>query len=68
MEMRILNDDRHQTGNFYDLTPQAVNYRPPQRSLVESQLPEMAGNPLRTLDLFAGCGGLAYGMQVTATH
>ena len=47
------------------LSDEAANYRPPEQSLAESELPEMKGNPLATLDIFAGCGGLSYGLEMS---
>ena len=47
------------------LSYEAANYRPPEQSLAESELPEMKGNPLATLDIFSGCGGLSYGLEMS---
>ncbi len=46
-----------------DLSYEAAKYRPPEESLAESELLEMKGDPLATLDIFSGCGGLSYGLE-----
>ena len=50
------------TRQFQDLPEAARNYSPPESSLRESEFVEIA-RPLRTFDLFAGCGGLSHGLE-----
>jgi hypothetical protein len=50
------------TKTFSALSEEAVNYSPPDSSLRDSSIREIA-RPLRTLDLFSGCGGLSHGLE-----
>jgi hypothetical protein len=47
---------------FVELREEASNYQPPSESLKSSKHPKIEA-PLRTLDVFAGCGGLSAGLE-----
>ena len=47
---------------FKTLPPEALEYFPPELSMPESEFREVV-RPLRTLDLFSGCGGLSHGLE-----
>ena len=60
----------YKMGNFFSICHQseAARYLPPEQSLAESQLPTIAGLPLRTLDLFSGSGGLSKGLEMSGNR
>ena len=45
-----------------DLSEEAASYEPPRESLKTSKHPKVEA-PLKTLDVFAGCGGLSAGLE-----
>ena len=47
---------------FRTLPAEALEYFPPELSMPESEFQEVV-RPLRTLDLFSGCGGLSHGLE-----
>ena len=47
---------------FSELGQESSNYRPPAESLKSSKHPKI-DEPLKTLDVFAGCGGLSAGLE-----
>jgi len=50
------------TRNFRELPQEGKDYHPPETSIRESEFQEIA-RPLRTFDLFSGCGGLSHGLE-----
>ena len=50
------------TWAFLSLSDEAMEYLPPESSMPESKFREIV-RPLRTLDLFSGCGGLSHGLE-----
>jgi hypothetical protein len=58
----IIVQYHNRSQEIVDLSEEATNYQPPQDSLKSSKHPKIEA-PLKTMDVFAGCGGLSAGLE-----